>query len=117
MGGLRDPVLANLIHLPSQTIQENLIHNGFQGKDEPSVMQGQAGDVQIGKQKGGAEGSQDFAVWLTRSVGNIRLSSYLSTDTCLTYFLKTQPMLVSVTRRSRSDECDLLTDSLSNRSY
>ena len=52
VGGLRDPVLANLIHLRSQTIQENLIHNGFQGKDEASVMQGQAGDVQIGKKKG-----------------------------------------------------------------
>ena len=46
VGGLRDPVLANSIHLRSQTIQENLIHNGFQGKDEPSVVQGQAGDVE-----------------------------------------------------------------------
>ena len=61
MGGLRDPVLANLIlHLPSQTIQENQIHNGFQGKDETNVTQRPAGDVENGRKKE----SPDFAVSL-----------------------------------------------------
>ena len=41
VGGLRDRVLANSMHLPSQTIQENQIHSGFQGKDEPNVIQRQ----------------------------------------------------------------------------